>query len=59
MTLLITLLSIAGLLGYYFLIFKPKQDEKRIEKDQSRKDMVDDSDKYDEIINDYPTFHRQ
>jgi hypothetical protein len=56
---LLPTLATAGLIAYYFLILKPKQDEKAEEKRKSRPDQAADSRQYDEIIDDYPTYHRQ
>lgn len=60
MILFITSLSIAGLIGYYFIILKPAQDEKN-EAKKKRKSIPDNrfsKDKYDEIINDFPTYKK-
>ena len=61
MILFITSLAFAGLIGYYFLIFKPKQDAKISKKTKSQGTVVtpDKPDAYAEIIDDYPTYHRQ
>ena len=46
------------LIALFFLkIIKPKQYEK-IKKGKGRKDMDVDTDQYDEVINDYPTYTR-
>ena len=45
----------------YAKLFSNRYDEYPItkKKSQSRTDQVADPCKYDEIINDYPTYHRQ
>ena len=40
MILLITTLAIAGLIGYYFLMFKPKQDAKISKKTKGQGSLV-------------------
>ena len=55
-------MAIAGLIGYYFLMFKPKHDEKAISKATGAKDIVPaepGATDYSAIIDDYPTYHRQ
>ncbi len=60
MILFIPAILIAAFIGYYFIIFKPDQDEKN-EAKKKRKSIQDSrfsENKYDEIIDDYPTYHR-
>jgi len=59
MILFITCLAVAGIIGYYFLMLKPKQHEKAKKETTGRTHQITDSRQYDEIINDYPTYHRQ
>lgn len=59
--LLTTILSLAGIIfiiQYYFLIFKRKQNEKAKTQRKGGKVVDIDSDKYAEIIDDYPTYDR-
>ena len=61
MKLLISALAAAALIGYYFLIFKPKQDAKISKKTKGKGAVAPPTDadnRYSEIIDDYPTFHR-
>ena len=57
---LLPTLAVAGLIAYYFLMLKPKQDEKaKQRKATGTKDIVPtEPDTYSEIIDDYPTYHR-
>jgi len=60
MILLLPTLAIAGLIAFYFLIIKPKQDEKKISKATGAKDIIPtEPDTYEGIIDDYPTYNRQ
>ena len=59
MILIITSLVTAGIIAYYFLMFKPKQDAKISTKIKGETKMVtpfEPDDSYAEIINDYPTY---
>ena len=54
-------LAAAGLIAYYFLILKPNQDAKNKIKTKSRSNILPvepDPDLYTDVINDYPTYHR-
>lgn len=58
---MILLIAAAALIGYYFLIFKPKQDEKICKKTKGKRKvapLTEPDNRYSEIIDDYPTFHR-
>jgi len=57
MIILLPTLVIAGLIAYYFIIFKPKQHEKKVKR-TSRPPLGNDPYNGDEIIEDYPTYHR-
>jgi len=60
MILLLPPLAIAGLIAYYYLMFKPKQDEKKEQKNQSKKNTVPtEPDPYQEIVDEYPTYFTQ
>jgi hypothetical protein len=58
---LLPMFAVAGLIGYYFLILKPKQDGKIEQREiEGAKDIApSEPDPYSEIINDYPTYYRQ
>lgn len=72
MILLVTVLSVAGLIGIYFLIIKPVSDAKISKKTKSQAEVVtpvgsddvadadseDVAGSYEHIIDDYPTYHR-
>ena len=61
MKLLFAALAGAALIGYYFLIIKPKQDAKICKKTKGEgtlAPLTEPDDRYAEIIDDYPTFHR-
>lgn len=50
----------AGLIAFYFLIIKTKQDEKKESKGKGKKDIVSiEPDQYADIIDEYPTYNRQ
>lgn len=62
MTILTGALFAGGLLVFYFCMIKPFQDEKREAKRQgesSQDSSPVEPDRYEDIINDYPTYHRQ
>jgi len=56
MIILLPTLIIAGLIAYYFIIFKPKHDDKKIKR-KGRQDMADDPFDCTEIT-EYPTYQR-
>lgn len=52
---------VAGLtIIFYFTMLKPKQNEKKESQGTGTQDIISaESDQYADIINDYPTYHRQ
>jgi len=57
---LLTVLSGGGLIIFYYTIIKPTQDEKKESQGTSKADIVPaEPDQYADIIDDYPTYHRQ
>ncbi len=59
---LLPTLAAAGLIAFYFLILKPKQDGKKIKQRQAESQANTapaEPDPYAEVIDDYPTYHRQ
>lgn len=55
---IITLLVVISLLGLTIYFIKFKSDEKAKIKSQGRKDTDVSADQYAEIIDDFPTYHR-
>ncbi len=57
---LLPTLAAAGLIAYYFLMLKPKQHGKIKQRQvKSQEDIAPTQpDPYEEVINDYPTYHR-
>ena len=57
---LLAVLAGGATLIFYIAIIKPKQDEKKESQGTGAKDIVAaEPDQYADIINDYPTYHRQ